>query len=76
MEYEDIYIYPSTQLKQVGLTALTKPLSSEDTDWLIREFHRINTDPERLAMIGHDSGSFILFVNDQTEGVFDRLGDE
>ena len=56
--------------------AITKSLTADDVVYLIQEVYRINKDPERLAVIGYNRGSYVLYVNDVTEGAFDKLGED
>ncbi len=70
---KEVWVYPKDQLKSIGLVEITKSLSSEEIPYLIQEYHRINRDPERLAAIGYNRGSYVLFVNDLTEGEFEKL---
>ncbi len=75
-------IYVWGDLRRIGFIQLTKIILFENLPWLVGEFGRINTDPERVAAISYmgpypgGGESFSLCVNDITEGEFDRMGEE
>lgn len=69
-------IYEGPKLVQIGLIRLTKLCKNGDLDWLFKEAYRINQDDGRVAAVGYfGSDHFALYVNDLTDGEFDRMGD-
>jgi len=59
----------------VQLTKWLQPLQSEFA-YLVREHHRINDDPLRDCYIVYANGRIALFVNDITEGAFEKLNED
>lgn len=72
----EVLIYQKDELKAIGLVEITKSLTADDVWYLLQEVKRINKDPERVAVIGYNRGSYVLYVNDLTEGAFTKLGEE
>lgn len=70
-------IYDGPKLIEIGLVRLTKLCGSGDLDWLLQETVRISMDYDRIAVIGYaGSNHFALYVNDLTNGEFDKMGGE
>ena len=59
----------------VRLTKWLPPIQSEFV-YLSNEYKRISKDPFRKCYIVYSESKIALFVNDVTEGAFDRLGEE
>ncbi len=78
MQYQgELDIYDMQELLDAGLVQLTRDLPYEDIEWLWSECKRIDSDPKRVAMVGHcGSERFALFVNDLTGGAFAKMKEE
>lgn len=59
----------------VRLTKWLQPVHAEFA-YLVGEYKRISKDPFRTCYIVYSESKIALFVNDVTEGAFERLGDE
>lgn len=59
----------------VRLTKWLQPIHGEFV-YLANEYKRISKDPLRTCYIVYSEGKIALFVNDVTEGAFERLGEE
>lgn len=68
-----ITYYESSFMK--GFVRLTKwlPGLHEEMAYLRREYLRISADPLRSCAIVRKNEKYALFVNDVTEGAFERL---
>lgn len=82
-----VSIYTGADLKRMGFIQLIRAIQFEHLPWLVGEFGRINTDPERVAAIAYMGPcpgkgfsaygeTFALYINDVTDGEFDRMGEE
>lgn len=59
----------------VRLTKWLQPVQGE-FQFLANEHYRISKDPLRKCYIVYAENKISLFVNDLTEGAFERLGEE
>jgi len=59
----------------VRLTKWLQPIQSEFV-YLVGEYKRISKDPSRTCYIVYFESKIALFVNDITEGAFERLSEE
>ena len=61
-----------------NMVRLTKwlPPCREDLEYLEKEFERISSDISRKCFIVFNIGKLALFVDDKTNGEFDRLGSD
>jgi hypothetical protein len=59
----------------VRLTKWLPPVQSEFV-FLSNEYKRISKDPLRTCYIVYCEGKISLFVNDITEGAFERMSEE
>ena len=81
MQFGEVEIFQLKDIitrKKEKMTRLTKwlpPVRSE-LSYLEKEYLRITKDPSRKCYIIYDQGLVALFVNDVTNGMFDRLGEE
>lgn len=70
------------QLKDVvhlpTIVRLTKwlPPVKDEFEYLSNEYHRISKDARRTCYIVYHAAKIALFVNDMTEGAFERLSEE
>ncbi len=67
----DMYSYDN----MVRLTKWVSPCR-EDLEYIEKEYHRISNDRSRKCFIVFNIGKFALFVNDLTNGEFDKLGSD
>lgn len=79
MKIGEIAVY---QLKDIhclpGMVQLTKWLEPirPEVRYLLNEHHRISSDPTRICYIVYRSNRLSLFVNDLTDGEFERLSED
>jgi len=79
MQFDGIDIF---QLRDVeakkNMVRLTKwlPATNQEFGYLAKEYGRIREDATRQCVIVYWCGKVALYVNDITEGAFDRMGDE
>lgn len=59
----------------VRLTKWLQPIQAEFI-YLTNEYKRIMKDPKRYGYIVYSAGKIALFVNDLTDGAFDKLSEE
>jgi len=59
----------------VRLTKWLQPVQAEFV-YLANEYKRISKDPLRACYIVYSNSKIALFVNDITEGAFERLSEE
>lgn len=61
-----------------NMVRLTKwlPPCREDLEFLEHEYRRISSDPLRKCFLVFNIGKFALFVDDLTDGAFDKLGSD
>lgn len=69
------------QLKDIqpfGMVRLTKwlPLIKDEIEYLEKEYARISTDTTRFCYIVYHCGKIALYVNDVTNGSFEKLSEE
>lgn len=79
MQYEGLDVFqlrdvPSS-IKTVRLTKWL-PATQKEFEYLKNEYNRIMCDPSRSGMVVYNKGTVALFVNDMTDGAFDKLGEE
>lgn len=69
-----IYSWEEAKLL-VGFVRLTKwlPGLHDDMSYLRKEYTRISADPSRMCAIVTCNSKYALFVNDVTNGEFDKM---
>lgn len=67
--------YDIAPMKLVQLTKWLTP-STEELEYLLGEHKRISSDKNRQCRVAIFEGKIAIFVNDLTDGVFERLGSE
>ena len=73
----DVYLLGDMH-QHIDMVRLTKwlPPCREDLEYLEKEFERISSDISRKCFIVFNVGKLALFVDDKTNGEFDRLGSD
>lgn len=79
MKSHDVDIFDIVDVRKIPqIVRLTKWLNVNDNEleFVTKEYRRIVKDKTRLCVLAYDRGRVAIFVNDVTEGAFDRDGDD
>ena len=79
MQFDSLDIFQVSDIeKRRNIVRLTKwlPATQQELAYLASEYRRISVDPCRQCFLVYEIGRVALYVNDITEGAFDRMGEE
>jgi len=78
MTFKEMELYVLQDVVSKKLTRLTKwlPASHEEFSFIEKEQRRILEDSTRECVAVYNEGHIALFVNDLTDGEFDKLPEE
>ena len=73
-----ITLHSVDEVTEIGLVQLTNwlPGYRDELAYIVSEYRRISADPTRKCKIVQEDMRYALFVNDMTNGAFNRLQED